>query len=691
MTTSSSGRGSSRLAERLNAARDRSFVGREGEIATFRSALAGAPDAPIVLYVHGPGGVGKTALLHRFAALAQGAGRIVVQVDGRMLDPTPAAFQLHGGAARSDDRVVLLVDNFERCQGLEAWVREQFLPSVLDGVVVVLAGRQPPHADWRSDGAWDEALVVCPLADLSPDDAAALVRARDVPPESRNAVLRFAGGYPLALSLAASVAARDIRDTAAWTLPRDVLSALLQQLVGDVPSPAHRTALEVCAHTLSTTEDLLAAVVPDVDAVELFGWLRGLPFVEADRHGLRPHDVVREVLEADLRWRNPRSYEEMHRRVTAHLVARARETTPVPSMAEIRSLYYLQRHDQIVTEYFVLDGDGTVYPDAYQPADRNTVRRLALVSEGAESAAIVDFWLQRQPQAFTVYRRSTDDELVAFMAWLQLTNDDEDTCAVDPVVAAAWTHAASTAPLRGREQLALARFLIYPPAYYEPSAPLDLMRMRILAGWMGTPHLAWSYVVNPAPASFWEPLHRYLEQLPVPAVPTVGGRPYALFAHDWRAMPVDAWFDLLNTRLLHGWDPRAPATPEDLVVLPRAEFDAAVRRALRSWHRPDQLAESPLIRSRIVTGRRTADPVHTLREALAAAVAHLAADPRATKLHRAATVTFLKATPSQEAAAERLGVPFSTYRRHLAGAVDRIVDHLWQRELHASAEPPTPE
>lgn len=43
--------------------------------------------------------------------------------------------------------------------------------------------------------------------------------------------------------------------------------------------------------------------------------------------------------------------------------------------------------------------------------------------------------------------------------------------------------------------------------------------------------------------------------------------------------------------------------------------------------------------------------------------------------------TFLAGAPSQEAAAEVLGLPFSTYRRHLAGATDRLIDVLWGREL----------
>jgi hypothetical protein len=33
-------------------------------------------------------------------------------------------------------------------------------------------------------------------------------------------------------------------------------------------------------------------------------------------------------------------------------------------------------------------------------------------------------------------------------------------------------------------------------------------------------------------------------------------------------------------------------------------------------------------------------------------------------------------------AAELLGLPFSTYRYHLAGGIARVTESLWQRELH---------
>ena len=50
------------------------------------------------------------------------------------------------------------------------------------------------------------------------------------------------------------------------------------------------------------------------------------------------------------------------------------------------------------------------------------------------------------------------------------------------------------------------------------------------------------------------------------------------------------------------------------------------------------------------------------------------ADPRGEKLARALDRTYLRPAPTQEAAAELLGLPFSTYRGHLTRGVERVVD-----------------
>ena len=49
----------------------------------------------------------------------------------------------------------------------------------------------------------------------------------------------------------------------------------------------------------------------------------------------------------------------------------------------------------------------------------------------------------------------------------------------------------------------------------------------------------------------------------------------------------------------------------------------------------------------------------------------------------------MHAAPSQEAAAEVLDLPFSTYRRHLAKAVDELTDVLWSVEIGELRLPPT--
>ena len=59
----------------------------------------------------------------------------------------------------------------------------------------------------------------------------------------------------------------------------------------------------------------------------------------------------------------------------------------------------------------------------------------------------------------------------------------------------------------------------------------------------------------------------------------------------------------------------------------------------------------------------------------------LRGDPKGEKLYRAVQRTYLQPAPSQEAAAEALGLPFSTYRYHLAGGLARVAEALWQREL----------
>ncbi|MFJ2095465.1 ATP-binding protein [Streptomyces sp. NPDC087901] len=676
------------LANRLHSARDRTFVGRTRELARFRAALRGGHGASPVLYVHGPGGVGKSTLLRRFEDEARDAGRRVFWVDGRRIDPSPDGFEAEASEAVRGANIVLLVDAFEACQGLEGWLRDRFLPSLPETAVVVLACRLPPGPDWSCDLAWSDLMEVLSLDLLDANSAGALLERRGVAPSLHDSVLAFAGGHPLALSLAASVALGDSTKSATWKPGPDVIATLLSVLVGEVPSREHRLALETAAHALTTTETLLGAVVGEVNAAAMFAWLRNLPFSEYGRQGLFLHELVAEVLDQDFRWRDPDSYEQMHVRTGHHLLNRVRTAPEAEAMSAVRALTYLKRYGPMAPYFERIEREGDAYEDILRPDDYDKVVSMALETEGEVSADIVRFWLQEQPSAFRTYRSAQTGELVAYMLWLRLT-DAQVGVSIDPVVAAAWDHVEQNSPLRVDQHMLISRFMIYPEAYGEVSTVGHLMQLRICGDWIRSRGLAWSFITSPD-AELWTPLMDHLGHRQIYQTPWGRNRVFTVFACDWRVTPMEIWFDRTQPGALSEV-PTAPV-PDHQGPKPmsRADFEKAVRDALRNLHRPDVLRASPLLTSRLAAGFAWAageDMVESLQRTLTAAVNEMVADPKSGKLHRAVATAYLSRIPTQEAAAERLGLPYSTYRRHLSRGLERVCELLWQRELGGATLP----
>jgi hypothetical protein len=664
-----------RVAGRLQAARHRAFVGRKEELATFDEMLCGGG----VLFVHGPGGVGKSALLGSFAGRAAAAGRTVTVVDGRLLGPSrvalPAETQalpaetrtLPAGtrAVLADERAVLLVDSVECGHGLESWLRDRFLPALPVGALVVVAGRTPPDPTWLADPGWADVVRLIALGDLEPMDAAALLDSRGVAGELHGPLLAFAGGHPLALSLAAA----STTGTSRWRPTRDVVATLLDQVVGEVPSPAHRSALEVCAHNYASTQDVLRAVLPGADAAALFSWLRRLPFVESGPLGLYPHDVVREVVEADLRWRDPQGYADLHERVRAHLTQRIRVADDADVPGAVGSLFHLHRVGGRTPEPHVWRAEDEVYEDVFRPEDAEDLLRLA-TGWDAGAVAAVAHWTARQPRAFRLYRRTADGELAGACAWLRLTSAAE--ARADPVAATAWAGAHHNAPLRPGEHLAVHRSWVR--EHHRGTSPVtDLIRWRAVGWFLRSRRMAWSVMAVHGDVPSGDG-HLGMRELGARA--REGDVEYRLHAHDWRAVPPQVWLDrLLTAGTREAGDEHEP----ELAVLSQEEFTGAVRTALRHLSRHGELAANPLTRSRLLAGR--ADPVRALRELLEEGIRDLGREPRAGKPHRALDVTYLRGAPTQEAAAERLGLSFTTYRRHLVAGVERLCADLWHREL----------
>ena len=678
----------------LSVRRHQQFVGRLAELDLFDAAVSAEEPAFRVLFVHGPGGVGKSTLLEEYAASAAAAGACVVRVDGREVTSTPEgvlAAVTDMLDVPADDgpivspraaRVVLLVDGYEWLSPVDGWVRERLLPRLPASSVTVVASRLLPRPEWRADPAWSELLRVVSLRNLDPEAARSYLDRRGVPVRRQSEILALTHGHPLTLSLVVDVLARD-PDVDLAALPTDLVRGLLQRLVTVVPSRAHRRTLEVSAVARTTTEGLLGEVIGDAgDPHVLFYWLAELSVTEVGADGVLPHELVRDLLDADLRWRDPNGYREMFRAIRAHSMREVRRSEGRQQQRAIADLKFLFRNLRSVLSPVAWELWGDHYPDRAVGADRDVIVDLVGVAEGERSAALARHWLDRQPEGFHVIR-GPGGKVRGVVGLLDLTIARPEDRAADPGTAAAWNFVERTAPVRTGEAVAQCRFIVDAETYQGPSPTLNAVPILTLQRQLSMPHLAWDFVTLFEPDR-WE---EYFAAADLPRAVgadfTVEGRRFGLFAHDFRRIPVEAMTERWTERALADdalHRPAAASEPE-LLVLAHADFDAAVRQAMRDLHRPDLLARSPLLRTRLLTNHQGATGAGGLEELVRATVTALTDDPHDDKLFRALDITYLRRPRTQEAAAAALGLPFSTYRRHLRQGLDRVVASLWHREL----------
>ena len=123
----------------------------------------------------------------------------------------------------------------------------------------------------------------------------------------------------------------------------------------------------------------------------------------------------------------------------------------------------------------------------------------------------------------------------------------------------------------------------------------------------------------------------------------------------------------------------APPSPPPAQGPAYQEFVTALKNALRDYNRPDLLASNLLLRSRLFAAHDGAGPAE-LQALLSETADALFASARDEKLRRVIEFTYFQPTTKQEVTAERLGLAFGTYRRHLTTALDRLARWLWERE-----------
>jgi hypothetical protein len=396
------------------------------------------------------------------------------------------------------------------------------------------------------------------------------------------------------------------------------------------------------------------------------------------------HDLARDVLTAELERRSPDRMRRLHRLVHDRVVTEIRTGTGPDREHAAQQLLYLHRHSPVTSAIWTVRSHGSAAVHTATREDHPQVVALVDRIQGSADADLTRRWLTEVPDAAQVVRQGGRVTAYA-VALLVPTGSSLDR--EDPVVRAALEHAGRTAPARPGERIHVMRCIGGADGGERDPYGVLVSSVAAVTTWLTQP-LAWSFTA-PTDEEFWGPFFDYIALGRLSEV-SVGGRRHVLHGIDWRRLSPDRWMDLMNDRERTGTSGPPPAHLLRPAPLGHDDFATAVRAALRDLHRDDRLAASPLLGSRLAeapTGGGTA----ALRATLLRGVAAVGRRPRGTGLQRVLDRTFVRAAPTQEAAAEVLGLPFSTYRRHLATALDELVELLWAVEIGEIALPATDE
>jgi tRNA A-37 threonylcarbamoyl transferase component Bud32 len=468
------------------------FVGRTEEMAVLLKCMEG--ESPLVLQIHGIGGVGKSALIQTFSAQAREQGATVVILDCRLVEPTEHGFlqelgnaigkdtstveEAVSGLEQLDTRVFLALETYEVFRLMDTWLRQVFVPALPENVRVILIGRESPTPVWLTAPEWQGLFGSIALGPLNDQEALELLLGAGVREKDTQRINRFARGHPLTLKLAASAALErpslDLQDVAEHKVIRE-LSRLFLEDVGD---PATREALEAASVARRITQSLLGAMLPDSSAQETYEKLNALAFVESTRDGLRVHDAVHEAIGASLHAADPSRYLEYRRAAWRQLRNEVRKAGTTELWRYTADMLYLIENP-VVREAFFPSSSQQLAVEPARDDDNTAIHEIAEKHEGPDAARFLRLWWDHKPQAFHVVR-GEDGSIVGFYCCFDPNTVDPTYLQKDPLMKLWWRHVQDNRVPENQMVLFLRRWLSYDhgeaPSPIQAACWLDIKR-----------------------------------------------------------------------------------------------------------------------------------------------------------------------------------------------------------------------
>jgi Transcriptional regulatory protein, C terminal len=414
-----------------------SLIGRTRELALLSELLA--PGGPAVAYVHGPYGIGKSALLAAFQTPLSLRGIDSVRIDGGTVEPQPEAViaalaSTLGAECRTlpelvsilagDRRTVIVIDNIDALRLVAGWLRRDLVPALPAATRLAVAGRLPPPMAWMTDlGAM---FMSIPLVPIQHDVAVDALRGAGLDGDAANRVWEVSRGHPLSLRMALQAARAGALETV------DSLGDLCEAIVAGASEPSLRQMVRAAAVVRRVTRPLLAAMLGD-DALEGFDAFAALPFVALDREGHYLAEPVRRLQSTRLLAVEPRIHAGLRAAAVKWITGQLATAQPAERWRSMADLLYLVEHSQVRDAFF--PADALLPPvEAATLADLTEVLDISEARVGSEERQIIQRWVETLPHRFSV-ARGARGKVLAFYVCASSEDGLAELAHADPLLA----------------------------------------------------------------------------------------------------------------------------------------------------------------------------------------------------------------------------------------------------------------
>ncbi len=394
------------LRDVVRAADAEFFIGRDAELGAVRDLIDPGTSSRILL-VHGPGGIGKSALLRAAARIADAKGLTTAMFDARAL-PARLDAALAELLDAAGGHPFLVLDEVDHLGPMLSPLRDALLDRLPESARIVLAGRAEPEQSWHANGL-PAVVVDLPLGPLSDERADAFLAQRGIAEAARRVrIVAWARGYPLALTVAASAPEGRVGSSLETHLEERLTAWLAGRSMLDVD----REALEVAAIARTLDARLLAAALPGRSTRDLLPKLQALPVVQQFGAGVTLHPVLADAIRDRLKATAPNRYRALVRRIVEHLATRARlgDTEALVEMS-------LLIEDPVYRSTIGNEPSRTIYPDRALPGEFERFGATHGFTDGADWPEL-SAWHARGPGSVFVLRR-VDGEPVLFNVYVR--------------------------------------------------------------------------------------------------------------------------------------------------------------------------------------------------------------------------------------------------------------------------------